>query len=231
MTTALLAERAARVRERIDGACLRGGRSEAVTVVAVTKTHSPEVVRLALEAGLADIAENRVRELDSKTEAVGRDAARWHLVGHLQRNKAARALPLFDLFHAVDSERLARALANAAEDQQRQPSVLVQVNVSGEGAKGGFAAAEALDAIATVCALPRLQVCGLMTMAPLDASEAVLRRTFAGARKLFEQAGRQIPAFRPVHLSMGMSDDFEIAVEEGSTMVRLGSVLFGERPV
>lgn len=226
-----LARRAAEARERIAAASDRAGRTEPVVLVPVTKTHAPETVRLALAAGFTETAENRVQELEQKVEAVGRGAARWHLIGHLQRNKAARALPLFDLFHAVDSARLARALSAAALDQQRQATVLVQVNVSGEASKGGFPAAAALDAIGAVCSLPALQVRGLMTMAPLDAPERVLRHTFAGARRLFDEAARQLPAFQPEHLSMGMSDDFEIAVEEGSTMVRLGSALFGERPV
>jgi pyridoxal phosphate enzyme (YggS family) len=154
---------------------------------------------------------------------------RWHLIGHLQRNKAARALPFFDLLHSLDNLRLAEVLSRAAVEQGRTVAVLAQVNTSGEETKGGFEAAEAVDAVARIAGLPGIEVHGLMTMAPLTDDEAVLRRTFRAARALFDEAARQVPAFVPRHLSMGMSNDFELAVEEGGTLVRVGSVLFGER--
>jgi PLP dependent protein len=225
-----LDSRLERVRERVASACLRSGRSaEEVTLVAVTKGHPPEVVRAILAAGLADVGENRVQELDAKVEAVGRDSARWHLIGHLQRNKVRRALDLADLIHSVDSLRLARKLSDEAVLANRTVEMLVQVNVSGEATKGGVERGDALAGIEQICALPGLRVLGLMTMAPFVDDERVLRSVFAKARELRDAAAAAVPGFRAGHLSMGMSADFEIAIEEGSTIVRLGTVLFGER--
>jgi PLP dependent protein len=229
MTPAEIAARVEAVRERIMRAAERSGRGAEVTVVAVTKTHPPELVRAAIEAGLSDLGENRVQELEEKVDAAGRGAARWHLIGHLQRNKAARALPLFDLLHSLDSLRLAETLSAAAETAGREVRALVQVNTSGEASKYGLPAGEALEAVAAMAALPRLRLEGMMTMAPFTDDEAVVRRTFRAARTLCDEAARQVPGFTGRHLSMGMTNDYEIAVEEGSTLVRLGSVLFGER--
>lgn len=229
MDTRELAARVAEVRERIDAARARSGRTDDVTLVAVTKTHPPDAVRAAIEAGVGDVGENRVAELEEKVAAVGRDAVRWHLIGHLQRNKAARALPRFDLLHSLDNLRLAEVLSRAATEAGRTVSVLLQVNTSGEETKGGWGGAEALEAAAAVAALPGLRVEGMMTMAPFTDDAAVLRRTFREARRLFDAAASGVEGFHPRHLSMGMSNDYEIAVEEGSTLVRVGSVLFGAR--
>jgi hypothetical protein len=152
------------------------------------------------------------------------------LIGHLQRNKARRALPLFDLIHSVDTVRLAEVLSAEGDRAQVNVPILLQVNASGEETKGGFGAAELMDAAGRIVSLPRLRVLGLMTMAPLTEDEGVLRKMFAQTRQLFEMCGARVPGFEARHLSMGMSNDYEIAVEEGSTMVRLGTVLFGERP-
>lgn len=219
------------VRERIGSAQSRAGLEGDVTIVAVTKTHSAAVVEAGLEAGLERFGENRVQELEEKVVAVGRERAEWHLVGHLQRNKVRQALPLFDLIHSINSVRLARALSKEAERAGQVVQGLVQVNTSGEASKYGFDEAEAVAAVAQIAALPMLRISGLMTMAPFTADEAELRRCFSRARMLFEQCSREIAEFEARHLSMGMSNDFEIAVEEGSTMVRLGTVLFGERPL
>ena len=229
MTSQSLADRLAAVRDRIAAARERAGRTEEVAIVAVTKTHPAERVRTAAEAGLSDVGENRVGELEEKVEMVGRGAVHWHMIGHLQRNKVRTALALFDLLHSLDSERLARALSREAEKQDRQVRALIQVNTAGEESKGGFAGKEAVDAIGRICELPHLRIEGIMAMAPLVEDEALLRRTFAGARRIHEEAARQISGYQPRHLSLGMSNDFEIAVEEGSTLVRLGTVLFGER--
>lgn len=217
------------VRERIETARERAGRTQRVTLVAVTKTHPAEVVRSAREAGIEDVGENRVQELERKVEEVGREGLRWHLIGHLQRNKVRAALPLFDLLHSLDSLRLAEKLSEEAVAAGREVRALVQVNTSGEESKYGFSADASLDALGEICELPGLRIEGLMTMAPFTEEEAILRATFAAARRLQEEAGRQISGFQPLELSMGMSNDFEIAVEEGSTLVRLGTVLFGER--
>jgi PLP dependent protein len=225
----VIAERLARVRERIAAAAARGGRPDAdVTIVAVTKSHPVEVCRAALEAGLRELGENRVAELAEKRPAVAGDP-RWHLVGRLQRNKARLAAPLFHLFHALDSVRLAAALAREGEELGRRLPVLVQLNASGEASKAGIAPEAVVDFVGGVLESGALEVRGLMTMAPLTDDEGVLRRTFARTRATAEEAARQLAGFTPRLLSMGMSNDYELAVEEGSTMVRLGTVLFGER--
>ena len=220
------------VRERLARATERAGRAEAVDIVAVTKTHGDDVVDAALEAGLSRLGENRVQELAGKVarlEGLGRAAeAEWHLIGHLQRNKVKQALPLFDLIHSIDSERLAMELSKEAERSGRVVTGLVQVNTSGEDAKSGFMYDEAVDAVGRICEMPALRVVGLMTMAPFTDDERVLRTTFARARDLYDRCAA-LDGFEARHLSMGMSNDYVIAVEEGSTMVRLGTVLFGER--
>jgi pyridoxal phosphate enzyme (YggS family) len=216
------------VRERIEAARARAGRADAVTLVAVTKTHPAEVVRAAIAAGVGDVGENRVQEMDDKVAEIGRGAVRWHLIGHLQRNKAAPAVVMADLVHSLDSLRLAEALSAEAVKAGTEVRALVQVNTSGEESKFGLAADQAVDAVARMAALPGLRLEGMMTMAPFTDHETVIRRTFAAARRLCEDAARQVPGFG-TQLSMGMSNDFEAAVEEGSTLVRVGSTLFGER--
>ncbi len=210
-----------RARERADG--------RPVTIVAVTKGHPAAAARAAAAVGLVTCGENRVQELEEKREALGGLGIHWHLIGHLQRNKVRRALPLFELLHSLDSLRLAQELSAEAVRAGRTADVLVQVNASGEATKGGFDVAGGTAPIAAVCALPGLRVRGLMTMAPFTSEEAVVRATFGRTRALFEQCARELGAFHAEHLSMGMSNDFEWAVEEGATMVRLGTVLFGER--
>jgi PLP dependent protein len=224
-----LRARVAEVRERIEAAKVRAGRSDQVTLVAVTKTHPAGVVRAAIGAGIADVGENRVQEMDDKVAEIGRGAVRWHLIGHLQRNKAARAVAIADLVHSLDSIRLAEALSAEATMAGIVLPVLVQVNTSGEESKFGLSAEEAVDAVGRMAELPGLRLEGMMTMAPFTDDQAVIRRTFEGARRLREHAERQVPGFTGRHLSMGMSNDFEAAVEEGSTLVRVGSTLFGER--
>jgi pyridoxal phosphate enzyme (YggS family) len=224
-----LRARVAEVRERIEAARARSGRSGPVTLVAVTKTHPADLVRAAIEAGVADVGENRVQEMDDKVGEIGREAVRWHLIGHLQRNKAARAVAIADLVHSLDSVRLAEALSAEAVKTGIVIPALVQVNTSGEESKFGLGADEAVDAIGRMAELPGLRLEGLMTMAPFTDDQDVIRRTFAGARRLRDEAARQVPGFAGRHLSMGMSNDFEAAVEEGSTLVRVGSTLFGER--
>lgn len=222
-----LPERLAEVRGRIARAAERGGhgQDEAVTIIAVTKTHGPEAVRAAVRAGVMDIGENKVQEAlrkqDALESAAGLEGVRWHLIGHLQTNKA-KALRRFSLFHALDRDGLVSAV-----DKVGPIEALVQVNVLGEASKGGYAP-DALPALADRLHATRgIAVRGVMTMAPLEADERELRAVFAGARaarEVLRAAGH--PA---VQLSMGMSGDYEVAVEEGATMVRIGTVLFGER--
>ncbi len=234
MDEARLRENLARVTERMERARAHAGRTDPVVIVAVTKGHPAAVIRGAKAVGLQNCGENRVAELEEKVGEIGRAAVTWHLIGHLQRNKVRLALPLCDLIHSIDSERLASEVSAAAVRAGTIVPVLIQVNVSGEEAKGGFNAVTALegalDAITGVAALPGLAVQGLMTMAPLTGDEGTLHRTFARARKLFDRSAG-IQGFESRHLSMGMSNDFEIAIEEGSTMVRLGTILFGERQI
>ena len=221
------------VAERILKARERAGSAHDVRVIAVTKGHPAEAIRAATAAGLHDCGENRVLELESKIEELGRSAATWHLIGHLQRNKVRKALPLFDVVHSIDSVRLAREISAEAVRAGVTARGLVQVNASGEDSKGGIDiaddAAPGVAAVQTIGQLPGLHIEGIMTMAPYVANENVLRATFARTRRLFDECARQVSGFHAKDVSMGMSNDFEIAIEEGSTMIRLGTILFGER--
>ena len=220
-----LPARLAAVRESIERARQRGGFGQTVTIVAVTKTYGPDAPLAAWQAGLRDVGENRVQEAVAKMAQV--DAPlRWHLIGHLQRNKV-KQLDGFQLVHSMDSARLADALSAYGAARRRPLEVLMQVNVSGEGTKGGYEPSSLSAEAERLRTLSGLVVRGVMTMAPFDADVATLRRVFSGARRCGEvlrAAGH--PA---TELSMGMSGDYEIAVEEGATLVRLGTVLFGAR--
>jgi len=220
-----LPDRLAEVRARIDDAISRGGHGQAVTLVAVTKTYGPEAPKAAWDAGLRDVGENKVQEALAKIPMV--DAPlRWHLIGHLQRNKVKQVDP-FHLVHSMDSPRLADALAKHGVARGRPVEVLVQVNVSGEETKGGYQPSMIEQEAGRLAGVEGLLVRGVMTMAPFDADPSTLRSVFQGARRCAEvlrSAG--LPA---TELSMGMSGDYEVAVEEGATMVRLGTVLFGAR--
>jgi PLP dependent protein len=228
-----LKETLPRVRERIAAALERAGRADDVRIVAVTKGHPADAVRASSAAGLRDVGENRVQELESKrAELAGVAAAAgltWHLIGHLQRNKVRRAVQLFDRIHSIDSLRLARELSTEAVRAGIEVRGLIQVNVSGESSKGGFDADRALADIHATAGLPHLRCEGLMTMAPFTEDVATIRATFAATRELLGRARAAGAALHGADLSMGMSGDYEIAIEEGSTMVRLGTVLFGER--
>lgn len=221
-----LPDRLARVRDVIAECRLRAGHDHPVRIVAVTKTHGPAAVRAAWDAGLRDVGENRVQEALPKQDATRDLAMAWHLVGGLQRNKARHAAGRFALIHSVDRIELARELQRRAAEGIRQP-ILVQVNCSAEPQKGGVepdALPALLDALRP---LDRLDVRGLMTMAAYDASPPGQRRTFATLRELRDAAlghGHALP-----ELSMGMSDDYPAAVEEGATLIRLGTALFGAR--
>lgn len=219
------------VRARIACALGRAGRSDAdpVTVLAITKGHPPDALRAARDARLSVIGESRVQEAARKREDAGDLGLAWHMVGHLQRNKVQEALRLFEMIQSVDSPRLARAIAEEARERGVEARILVQVNASGEDSKYGFRADAALPAIREICGLDTLRVVGLMTMAPLTDHQKILRATFRRTRELFELCGSGVEGFEARHLSMGMTNDYEIAVEEGSTMVRLGTALFGER--
>lgn len=220
-----LPDRVAAVRGRIAAATARGGHGQSVSIVAVTKTFGPEAVSAAFAAGLRDVGENRVQEALAKMPQV-EEPVRWHLIGHLQRNKV-RSLDRFVLFHALDSARLADAVNKAGEGSGHVIDVLVQVNPAREETKGGFDLSEIPAESKRLTGLRGLRVTGAMTIARLGADEAELRETFAAVRETRRILGSD--GHPATELSMGMSGDFEIAVEEGATIVRLGSILFGAR--
>jgi PLP dependent protein len=215
------------VRERLRTACGRAGRSGAdVTLVAVTKTVGVAMAEALPALGVIDLGENRPQELWRKAAALPQ-TVRWHLIGHLQRNKIERTLPLVGLIHSVDSLRLLRALDEAAAKGPTAPEVLLEINASREANKHGFTPEEVPGLAAELRALRHLRVAGLMTMAAYEEEPERCRPTFALVRNLRDQLRRELgsPDALP-ELSMGMSNDFEVAVEEGATLVRLGSVLF-----
>ena len=220
-----LPDRLQSVRDRIDAAVRRGGHGQVVTIVAVTKTHGADAVQAAWDAGLRDVGENRVQEAQPKMREIS-VPVRWHLIGHLQRNKA-KAVADFDLLHSLDSDRLAEAVDLIGRSRGRPIEALVQVNVAGEESKGGFSRPEWAAIGDRLRSCTGIRVRGVMTMAPLDADERVLRTVFSGARDardVLRAAGHDA-----TELSMGMSNDYEVAVEEGATFVRLGTILFGAR--
>jgi PLP dependent protein len=221
-----LPNRLAAVRDTIRQHQEVGGWRHPVRIVAVTKTHGPEVVRQAYAAGLREVGENRVQEALAKQEALLDVPVEWHLVGTLQRNKARHAAGRFALIHSVDRADLAMELDRRMAADNRQP-VLIQVNCSGEAQKGGVAPESLPDLLDQLRTLERVQVMGLMTMSALTEDQGEQRRAFRQLRELRESAERQGHQLR--ELSMGMSSDYPIAVEEGATIVRLGTILFGER--
>ena len=225
-----LPERLSEVRGRIAGAVARGGHRQHVTVVAVTKTHGPEAVRAAWDAGVHDVGENRIQEALPKMEAVD-VPVRWHLIGHLQPNKARRAARLFDLIHSLDGAALVERLERICGEEGRgRLDVLVQVDLAGEAAKSG-ATPEELPALFEVfgrCA--RVRCRGLMTLPPFFEEVERVRPFFRRLRELRDEWGARGAFVEGAgELSMGMSHDYEAAVEEGATLVRVGTALFGER--
>jgi PLP dependent protein len=223
----LLQDRLAAVEDRIAAACRRSGRPRAaVTLVAVTKTVGPDVAALLPELGVTDLGENRPQELWRKAAAVP-GPVRWHLIGHLQRNKAARTVPLSHLIHSVDSDRLLDTLDDEATRLGRAVSVLLEVNASGEAQKGGFAPDGLPALVDQLTRLRNVQVLGLMTMAAFEADPERCRPTFVALRQLRDRLSGRLPSpHRLDQLSMGMTNDFEVAVEEGATLVRIGTALF-----
>lgn len=196
----------------------------------VTKGHPLEAVEAAVDIGLLDLGENRVEELAVKAAAVRNSDVRWHMLGHVQRRTAPRLHGLAYMVHSLDSLRLAERLERTRTADEEKLRVLLQVNVSGESSKSGFDPAELFNALEWIARLQSLAAEGLMTMAPFTEDEVVLRKTFGDLRRLQEEARERVPSYRGTELSMGMSNDFELAVEEGSTMVRVGTALLGERP-
>lgn len=221
------------ILERVAAAATRAGRdSDAVRIVAVTKTVQPEVILAAAAAGFHTFAENRVQELQAKADTLAGTKASWHLVGPLQSNKARRAIELFDVIETVDSLELAERLSRiAAELRPAVPMpVLLQVNVDDDAAKAGFDPTRLEGDLAEILALPAIRVDGLMTVGRLVDSAELARPTFVALRTLSERLRAAHPGLGP-ELSMGMSEDYAVAVEEGATLVRIGRAIFGARPV
>jgi pyridoxal phosphate enzyme (YggS family) len=228
---ALLSERIRAVRQRIEAACRRAGRASAgVTLVAVTKTVEPEIAALLPSLGVNDLGESRPQELWRKAAALPA-TVKWHLVGHLQRNKIERTLPLAHCIHSVDSVRLLDALEQEAAKIERTLPVFLEVNASGEASKHGFTPAEAAGLGSRIKKLRHLEVLGLMTMAAFEETPGKARSTFVALRESRDRLRQtlQAPDSLP-HLSMGMTNDFEVAIEEGATFVRIGTALFEGLP-
>lgn len=223
-----IAERVEAVRERIHRACERAGREASeVTLVAVAKGHPPEAVRAAFEAGVRIVGENRVQEAAEKIPQCPAGIT-WHMVGHLQRNKVRKAVPLFEMIHSVDSIRLLQALEQECDRLGKIMPVLIEVNVAGESSKFGIEPGKLQEMLEEASGCSHLEVRGLMTMPPWSPDAEKVRPHFARLRQLLEQA-RGEWGYGLSELSMGMSSDFEVAIEEGATMVRIGTAIFGRR--
>jgi pyridoxal phosphate enzyme (YggS family) len=227
-----ISERFANVRKRVAAAANRCHRSpDEITLIAISKTHPSEKLKAAIELGIRDFGENRVQEAEEKINQLGRESARWHLVGHLQTNKARRAIGLFDIIHSLDSVSLAQRLDQICDEEGRAelPS-LIQINLGGEESKTGIDPSELPKLLQTVSSCQRLRLVGLMTLPPYFENADCARPYFRTLRELRDQLQQQGHfGDRPGELSMGMSHDFEIAIEEGATMVRVGTAIFGER--
>jgi len=233
LETQRLRDRFEDVRVRVHTAAQRAGRSiEDITLVAISKTHPAERLKAALAAGMTDFGENRVQEAEAKILEVGRARARWHLVGHLQTNKARRAVKLFDCIHSLDSVDLAKRLDQMCEAESRaELPVLIQVDLGGEATKTGIDPRGLPELLSVIKTCQRLRLTGLMTLPPYFEDPDCARPYFKTLRELREELQPQGHFGEHAgELSMGMSHDFEIAIEEGATMVRVGTAIFGERP-
>ncbi len=219
------------VRDGIGRAAVRAGRDpNEVRLIVVTKTFEAATVRDAIGAGAADIGENYVQEARAKIEAVGREAARWHFIGGLQKNKAKYVVRLFDLVHSVDGLELAAEIDRRAAVDGRVMDILIQVDISREDQKSGVMEEELADVVRAIAPLPHVAVTGLMGMPPFGREPEASRPYFRRMKQLFDElASLGIPRVDMRELSMGMSNDFEVAVEEGATMVRVGTAIFGQR--
>ena len=220
--------RLAQVRERMADAARKSGRTaEQIELVAVSKTHAAEKVQEAIEAGQLLFGESRVQEARAKIPLLP-SRLRWHFIGHLQKNKIRHALPLFELFHGIDSLALAQEMERIAEEEGIRPRVLLEVNVAGEASKHGFSPEALRRDLEAALSLGRLTIEGLMTLPPLAPEAEASRQYFVILRKLRDQLEAEFDVRLP-QLSMGMSGDFPIAIEEGATLVRVGTAIFGER--
>lgn len=220
MQTSDITQNLKAVEQRVAAACERANRSpDEVTIIAVSKTKPASIVEAAFEAGSTNFGENRIQEAEEKIAKLSHINPTWHLIGHLQTNKAKIAVQLFDIIHSVDSVKLAEVISAQAD---KEIEVLLQVNVSQEESKGGFTVAELPQALEKISELPNIKVQGLMTIAPWVNDTEEVRPVFKRLKELGDSLGLK-------HLSMGMTDDYEVAIEEGATMVRIGRAIFGAR--
>jgi len=219
-----------RLRLNIQEACKSAGRSPSeITLVAVTKTFPVEAIEQAIALGIDVIGENRIQEAAEKYQQIG-PKVQWHLIGHLQSNKAKKAVELFSLIHSVDSTELALEVGRRAVQASKLQDILIEVNTSGESQKYGFEPEQVREALGKIKDIGGVKVQGLMTVGPLTDDTAAVRRSFRQLRSLFDELkARAIPNIEMKHLSMGMSGDYRIAIEEGSNMIRVGSAIFGSR--
>jgi len=233
-----LAENLALVQARMAAAAQRAGRDpQAVRLVAVSKTHPAEAIEMAYDLGVRDFGESRVEEALPKIAAVqawlaqrpGAPPITWHLIGHVQSRKVAAAVGPFHLIHSVDRAKLARKLAQLGEARAQAQAILLEINVSGEASKFGFRPEEVSPLVDEIAARPQLMIQGLMTIAPIVEDPGQARPIFQGLRALAAALAQRYPQLDWSQLSMGMTDDFEIAIEEGATLVRIGRAIFGER--
>ncbi|QBD83702.1 YggS family pyridoxal phosphate-dependent enzyme [Ktedonosporobacter rubrisoli] len=226
----MLAANLTQVRANIARAAERAGRRpEEITLVAVSKTKPLEMIKIAYDLGVRDFGENRVQEALSKFAEFHPQDLRWHMIGHLQSNKANKVVGAFACVHSVDSLHLAQTLSRYAQKQELHLSILLEVNVAEESSKSGMTLAEAPELARQIAALPQLQLDGLMTVAPLVDDPEKVRPVFRALRQLRDRLRNEVPQGSWQHLSMGMTDDYWIAIEEGSTIVRVGRAIFGER--
>ena len=225
---ATISDNLERVKSRIAAAAKKSGRSlNEIELVAISKTHDAEKVRAAYEAGQSLFGESRVQEARIKIPELPLNL-RWHFVGHLQKNKIRHALPLFELFHGIDDVDLAHEMNRIAEEDGMHPRVLLEVNMAGEGSKFGFKPETVRKEMERLLSLNRLSIEGLMTIPPLAEEAEASRKYFVDLRQLRDALEKEFNVTLP-HLSMGMTNDFAVAVEEGATLVRVGTAIFGER--
>ncbi len=225
-----IAENIARVRATIARAAERGGRAtDEITLVAVSKTKPIELVQMAYQQGITNFGENRVQEALAKIEILHPVGVSWHMIGHLQTNKSAKAVGAFALVHSVDSLHLAQALNRHAETHGIRQAILLQANVAGEASKDGMTPEETPALARQIASLPHLEIHGLMTIAPLVQKPEEVRPVFRGLRLLRDQLRDALPDVHWSQLSMGMTDDYAVAIEEGATIVRVGRAIFGAR--
>jgi PLP dependent protein len=226
----MLAANIAEVQAQITAAAQRVGRNPAeITLVAVSKTKPLDMIKIAYNLGVTQFGENRIQEALSKTAAFAPANIAWHMIGHLQSNKAGKATGAFACIHSVDSLHLAQLLNRHAEHAGLRQAILLQVNIAGELSKEGMTEKEAIPLARQIVTLPHLDVQGLMTIAPLVEDAEEVRPVFRALCHLRDQLRQEVPASAWQHLSMGMTDDFQVAIEEGATIVRVGRAIFGER--